>query len=65
MCVMNQYSDIACRNVLLKQGSIACICDFGLSVHLPEGKEEMLLAKNSLTPLNIAAPETLRDQVLC
>ena len=53
--------DIACRNALLTNGLTAAICDFGLSLQLPEGQDEAVSPdfRTEHIPVLISAPEAL------
>jgi serine/threonine protein kinase len=55
------HRDIACRNALLKTNYTAAVGDFGLSLVLPEGKEEAVAPKGAIL-MNTSAPETLKGR---
>lgn len=58
------HRDLAARNFLVKHDLSAAVCDFGLALRLPEGKEvgERTLdeRRKEMLPVNTSAPETLR-----
>lgn len=57
------HRDIAARNVLLDENKKAYICDFGLSLDLPQGKTSGK-SPNLKIPFEVCAPEALDKNTL-
>jgi len=57
------HRDIAARNFLLQTADTCVVCDFGLSLVLPEGQDwvqqSMEVRRAEMLPVNMSAPEQL------